>query len=161
MERLYSFSVKTVKRYIALLPALFLFGWALRETAPLLFLEAYTTATIEHWELEDGFWGRSHLVAVYSFEHQGVKVFGRTRFKEAVFLNEYAARRFVEQAESEYLVWFDPARPERSTLEKIYPTGLYIRFFIALLIGVYFILLNRYNTADAIRRIGALFRVAR
>lgn len=137
MERLYSFWVKTVKRAVALIPGFVLLFWALQQSLPLWGLSRSGQATVSTWEMEEGFWGRASLAASYSFDFQGHAYSGRTVFQDMTFLNEYAMQRWARDAGPQQIVWFDPQNPDRSTLEWVFPTGLYIRSLIAILIGFY------------------------
>lgn len=158
MKRLYSFWVKTVKRAVALIPGLLLLFFALKRSLPLWGLTEQGEATVLRWEMEEGFWGRQRLAAVYQFENQGHKYSGRTVYLDMTFLNEYAAQKWAMQAGPKQSVSFDPANPERSTLEYEIPAGLYIRSLIALVIGLYFLLANRYNISNENFKFSRLFR---
>jgi hypothetical protein len=108
--------------------------FSLRETVP---------ANLNRWEIQE-IKGKFPLKAYYSFETQGSKWEGSYRFKEPWYLNEPSAiAALKEEAKKKWRVWFNPNNPNRSSLEKLFPTGLVIRTVTCYGVLVYFFFIFR------------------
>ncbi len=67
-----------------------------------------------------------------------------TRFSEPWHLNEASALHAVrEKAKENWTVWFNPNAPLKSSLEKVFPLGLFVRTFICYGVLIYFVIIFR------------------
>jgi hypothetical protein len=109
---------------------------ALKEKAP---------ASILRWEIKERK-GKFPITGFYSFEAGGKSWRGATQFAEPWNLNEASAIAAVkEKAKQNWMVWYSPADPSRSALEKEFPKGLLVRLLLCYSVFFYFIRLLRKN----------------
>ncbi|HSX37721.1 MAG TPA: hypothetical protein VLE95_02695 [Chlamydiales bacterium] len=95
-------------------------------------------ARILKWEINE-VKGKFPIQASYVFEFGGKMWHGKARLSKPWHLNEAAARAFLQKiAKREWVVWFNPDHPQKSGLEKLFPTGLLVRTFICYAVLVYF-----------------------
>lgn len=106
-------------------------------------LKAQAPAEILRWEVEEVKSDRYALKAIYSYRFQEKIYEGVTRLGP-VYMNEISAISGIREAAKErWSAWVNPRRPESSSLEKIFPTGLIVRASVATLVSVYFVLIYR------------------
>jgi hypothetical protein len=108
-----------------------------------------TSGRALRWEIRE-VKGKFPLTCYYSFEANGAVWQGRAVLPKPWHLNEMSATAALrEKAKEELLVWFDPNRPEKSTLERQFPSGPLSKALLSLCILVYFIILGRSNLSMA------------
>lgn len=145
-KRLYPISPYNVKRVLLLLVigAAFLWfgGKAIFELWGYSYLQKYTPATVLEWKTEER-GARSFITLRYSFELGGRVYEGETCFKEPAFLNTLSAESEMKKWESySWAAWYDPNKPERSSLQKLFPYKSCIYALIVLGVFGYFLFLN-------------------
>lgn len=100
-------------------------------------------AHVLRWEIRETS-GKFPLKAYYSFETNGRVWQGATQLAEPWHLNEAAAiAALQEKAKDNWVVWFNPNNPSRSSLENEFPSGLVLRTLVCYGVIAYFILFFR------------------
>jgi len=100
-------------------------------------------ARILRWEINE-MKGKYPIKGYYSFEVKGAAWSGSTRLGEPWHLNEPAAiASLQEMAKRKWAVWYDPANPSLSSLEKNFPYGLAARALTCYGVLAYFALFAR------------------
>jgi hypothetical protein len=102
-------------------------------------------AQMTKWEIQE-VRGKFPIKAHYFFEYHGNIWHGQTRFAKPWHLNELAALSVLEKmAKQNWVVWFHPNDPQKSSLEKIFPTGLFFRTLLCYGVVVYFLFIRFLN----------------
>ncbi len=136
------FSEKTFRTFLVVgsgAAALVLWVFALSALAQNLPLKPLAEARILGWEVEEVKSDRFALRARYAYDWNGKPYTGATLFAP-VYLNEISAVAGLkkEVAAPTRVLWINPAHPERSSLERVIPSGLLVRAAIATLVMFYF-----------------------
>lgn len=135
------FSEKTFRIFLVVgsgSVALIFWVLALSVLAKNLPLEPLAEAQILGWEVEEVRSDRFALRARYSYDYNGKSYVGSTLF-EPVYLNEISAISGLKKAAAcSWPVWLNPSRPERSSLEKLFPSVLLVRAVVATIVLFYF-----------------------
>ncbi len=146
LKRLYPISPYNVKRVLLLVIAGAAFLWfggkAIFELWGYSCLQKHTSATILEWKIEEK-GGKSFITLHYSFELGERKYEGETRFKEPIFLNTLSAESEMKRWQSyTWAAWYDRDRPDRSSLQKLFPYKSSVYALIVLGVFGYFLLLS-------------------
>jgi hypothetical protein len=108
-----------------------------------------TSGLALRWEIKE-VKGKFPLTCYYSFEANGSIWQGHAVLPKPWHLNEMSATAGLrEKAKEDLLVWFDPKRPEKSTLERKFPSGLLSRAALSLSVLIYFIVFGRFTLSMA------------
>jgi hypothetical protein len=100
-------------------------------------------AHISRWEIKEAK-GKFPLTGYYSFEVNGRVWHGATRLAGPWHLNEASAvAALQEKAKANWVVWFNPNDPSKSSLENSFPSGVLVRTLICYSVILYFILFFR------------------
>jgi hypothetical protein len=83
----------------------------------------------------------------YAFDVEGKHYSGSEEWQGESFKNPYAAESFAKEQKNEITqVWYEPAHPENSSVQKYFPTKRAIYFFILLFLLNYFLFaVSRYT----------------
>lgn len=146
LKQLYPISTYNVKRVLLLVISGASFLWfggkAIFELRDYYCLQKHTSATILQWKVEEK-GGKSFIATRYSFELGERKYEGETRFKEPIFLNTLSAESEMKKWQSyTWAAWYDPDRPDHSSLQKLFPYKSSVYALIVLGVLGYFFLLN-------------------
>ena len=97
----------------------------------------------EKWEIKEEN-GKFPLTCYYFFEANGATWQGRSVLAKPWHLNETSAIEALKvKAKEDLIVWFNPNRPDKSTLERKFPTSLLIRTCLSYGVLLYFLFLFR------------------
>ena len=93
---------------------------------------------IRSWEIKQ-MGEKFALQANYTFQAGGSHYQGMTLLSKPWYLNESAAVEALQkEVKKNWSVWFNPADPKESTLEKQFPTLLLGRMFLCYSLSIYF-----------------------
>lgn len=139
LKRLYLISSYNVKRVLLLLfiaGAFFWFGGkAIFELWTYYSLGKYAPASVQEWTIEE-IGSRCFVTAHYTFELQGKTYQGATRFKDPVFLNRFSAEEGVKKwRELSWYAWYNLQKPEKSSMQKLFPYKSCV--YAAIILGVF------------------------
>lgn len=96
-------------------------------------------ARIARWEVKE-VQGKFIVNAVYSFGSGDSSWMGSSIVDRSWYLNETSAIEDLrEKANRQWLVWFSPSDPSRSSIEKSFPKGLLFRTMICYIVFVWFV----------------------
>jgi hypothetical protein len=83
--------------------------------------------------------------AEFSYFALNKQRYGTSNLEEHIFFNEFAAQDYINVLEKNKLkVWYNESDPDLAVLEKRFPWKAVLNSSILLLIGIYFLGINRY-----------------
>ncbi|HSW72850.1 MAG TPA: hypothetical protein VLG44_05535 [Chlamydiales bacterium] len=97
-------------------------------------------AKILEWQVREMKNGKFAVAAKFSYQINENSYVGLTVIKDRHFLNDYAAMHAVKNKEIalEEAAWVSPHSPEKSTLQRRFPTNLLIKLLIVYGVISYF-----------------------
>jgi hypothetical protein len=104
-------------------------------------LREHTQAEIHSWQIEEKNSSKFLIAAGYTFSREGKVYQARTLFKEPAFLNRLSAEDELKSWKNyRWAAWFNPSKPENSSLQKLFPYKDAAYGLISLGVFLYFLL---------------------
>ena len=104
-------------------------------------LQDHTQAEISSLKIEEKSASKFLIAAVYTYEWKGKIYHGNTLFKEPAFLNRLSAEDELRSWKNyRWAAWFNPSKPENSSLQKLFPYKDATYGLISLGVFLYFLL---------------------
>ncbi|MBN4067237.1 DUF3592 domain-containing protein [Simkania negevensis] len=108
-------------------------------------LTTHAQADVEEWTVEKGKNSHYFLTARYRYDVKGSQYIGSSSLVSHPFRNSWSAQDAIPRATAaQWSVWYSPAHPERSVIEKKFPMKECLSAGVLLALIVYFIFLGFY-----------------
>ena len=90
------------------------------------------------------------VLGVYTFSLNGTKYGGEHLFRKPVFVNQRAAEKHIASwSDHKWDVWANPNRPEKSSMQHIFPFSGVVQFILSLGVFLYFLWLRQFAAERA------------
>lgn len=108
-------------------------------------LQVTRQATISEWKVLEKSSSKYLIMVNYGYTYKKKGYSGEHTFKKLVFVNPSAALSHIEQAKKEkWSAFIDPKKPERSTLQKLFPFKPCIHSLLLITLYIYTLWLKAY-----------------
>ena len=105
-------------------------------------LSATAPVVLDQWNVKELKSGKFSINVNYQFEWKGQTIHGVYDFPKPIYQNPYIASEHIsEWKEKSWTIWFNPKKPTVTSLQKKFPTNIFI--FSAIFLSLRFLIDER------------------